>query len=460
MVRERVTGASLRTKILGILVSLTLVLGLGVTFQVRSVMSSVLISELDKRATSVAGNLADRMHEPADAGDLESVVVLLADTVAHNPDALFAYMTGPTGQVLATAPPSEDLTTDVERVGSEVLQSGMAHRHSRVNGSIVHEFEAPIPGDALGAVHIGFSEERISGVIGGMTAQMLVLTFLVALAGVGAAGFLTWILTRPVLDLVETTKRVGEGDLSARSDYRASDEIGSLSKAFNEMVGEIERSKEAIDRNATTRTRLIEKLIGAQEEERRRLARGLHDTVGQSLTSLSVGIALMGKLGAPDAADKAEELQELAGEALSQVREMSRELRPSVLDDLGLKATLERCAEDLSARFPGLVVDVHVDLTDRLPGPTETTLYRIIQEALSNAARHGRPRSIDVLVVEKSATVRAIVEDDGRGFDVHDAHRQNSVGIHAMKERAELLGGRLEIESSRDGTTVVAELPQ
>ncbi len=457
--RSWATGAGIRVKILGIVVSLTLILGLGITFQVRSVTSSALIDELHKRVASLAGDLAGRAFDSASAGDLEGVRSLLEQVLAQNPEAVFAYMTGPDGAVLEYASASGNFPASLGASGPAATEYGLLHSHPSMSDAPVHQFEASIPG-GFGAISVGFGETRVSEVVAGMTTQMAALTLLVALVGVAAAGLLTVILTRPILELVETTRKVGRGDLSARAHYAASDEFGSLSRSFNEMVDELEKSKEAIDSNERARTRLIDNLISAQEDERRRLARGLHDTVGQSLSSLSVGIALLAKLDDGSLAAKCEELQVLSAEVMTQIRAMSRELRPSVLDDLGLGAALERFAAHHAVRFPGTQVGVHVELADRLPPATETTLYRIIQEALTNATRHGRGHSLDVLVVEKQGSVRAIVEDDGHGFDVESARRQgNSVGLHAMSERAELLNGTLQIESSPRGTTVLVEIP-
>jgi len=263
------------------------------------------------------------------------------------------------------------------------------------------------------------------------------------------------------LQLVETTRRVGRGDLAARAPHWADDEIGALADAFNQMVVDLQTSQQAIAEKEAARTRLLAQLIDAQEEERRRIARDLHDGVGQSLTSLMVGLKLLNQLGDNRAiADKTAELRQVAGETLDEVRLLSRQLRPSVLDDLGLAAALERYAAEFPGRYPGLTIDLHCDLPDRLPLPVETTLYRIAQEAMTNAARHSGGQALSVLLTQRAGRVQAIVEDDGRGFDP-DAARRNgdSVGLHSMAERAELLGGSLKIESSGGGATVYVEIP-
>jgi two-component system sensor histidine kinase NreB len=111
-------------------------------------------------------------------------------------------------------------------------------------------------------------------------------------------------------------------------------------------------------------------------------------------------------------------------------------------------------------RFPHLEVDLHATLAQRLPANVETSLYRVIQEAMTNTARHSQATTLSVVVSQRNGYVNAIIEDNGSGFDVESARRAgSSVGLHSMNERSELLNGTLEIESSRDGTTVYVQIP-
>ena len=453
------TGFSVRTKILGIIVTLTMVLGLGVTFQVRSVMTSVLVTELDNRGASVASDLAARSADPILLNDAFSVYELLTDTVASHPDAEYAFVVDPSGKVLAHTFGDEGFPVGLLDPPAGTSEGATVRRHFDAGAHTVHDFETPILDGELGIVRLGMSEDRLAGVIDGITTQMLVTTIFVALVGVAAASLLTWVLTRPILDLVETTRRVGDGDLTVRAPHWANDEIGSLSVAFNQMVGDLAEYRSTIAETEVARSRLLDKLITAQEEERKRIARELHDTVGQSLSSILVGIAVMGRLSGEEADAQGRELQVLAGETLTQVRELSRELRPSALDDLGLKAALDRYAEDFAIRYPAISTDVHIELSRRLSPSMETALYRIVQEAMTNSARHSGAANVSALLVERRGSLRAIIEDDGTGFDPDMVRgSQTSVGIHAMQERTELLGGRFDIESGPGGTTVYIEV--
>ncbi len=452
-------GVSVRTKILGIVLTLTLVLGLGITWQVRLMMNRTLLAELEERGQSVTSDLAARAVDPILLNDTFALHELLTATLANHSDIIYAFVLDPQGHVLAHTF-EQGFPTDLLAVNTP-NEAAISHHLYQSNQGRIHDFAAPIFKGQAGVVRLGVGETRLNNTINAITSQLLFTTLLVAVAGIIAASLLTWLLTRPIVQLVDTTRQVGQGDLSARAPHWADDEIGALADAFNQMVVELQTSQQEIAAKETARTRLLAQLIHAQEEERRRIARELHDGVGQSLTSLLVGLKLLNQDDSKDnLPQRTADLRQVAGETLEEVRLLSRQLRPSVLDDLGLVAALERYAADFTERFPRLIVDLHSDLPARLPPPVETTLYRIVQEAMTNAARHSGGGTVSVLLTQRNGRVQAIIEDDGHGFDPVAARRSgNSVGLHSMMERAELLGGDFNIESNQNGTTVYIEAP-
>ncbi len=459
-------SVDVRTKILGMVLALTTVLGLAVTLQVRAVMTSVFAEELESRGVSVASDLASRSTDPILLNDTYALHELLRETVINHPDALYAFVTDDHGQVLAhtfgeAGFPAGLLDIKMLAAAEANVHGDIRHWVYASNQGTVHEMIAPIMGGGAGVVRLGLTERRLQTIVNTVTGQMILTTLLVALAGIVAAMILTWLLTRPILDLVATTKEVGRGNLQARAPHWADDEIGTLADAFNQMVTDLDSSQRAVVEKEKARDLLLKKLITAQEEERKRIARELHDGVGQMLTSLMVGMRTMQRNDDPATAQaRTEELCVTAGETLEQVRVLSRELRPSILDDLGLSAALERYVAEFARVHADVTVDLHCDLPGRLPSTVETALYRIVQEAMTNAARHGKATSVGVLVSRRNGTVQTIVEDNGAGFDVAAVRRrQSSVGIFGMSERAELLGGKLDIESGTEGTTVYAEVP-
>jgi signal transduction histidine kinase len=212
------------------------------------------------------------------------------------------------------------------------------------------------------------------------------------------------------------------------------------------------------------RRHLLDRVISAQEEERRRIARELHDEIGQLLTSLLVGLRSVEEMATPEAMGaRIEKLRKDTATTLTEVRRLARGLRPNLLDDLGLDAALSLYAEEFG-RTNGIRTDVHVTglSNTRLPSPVETALYRIAQEALTNAARHAGATTVSLVVRRGPSEVRLVVEDDGRGFDADTALQptRDHLGLLGMRERATLLNGRLWLESGPGkGAAVYVALP-
>jgi signal transduction histidine kinase len=203
----------------------------------------------------------------------------------------------------------------------------------------------------------------------------------------------------------------------------------------------------------------LRRVVEAQELERRRLARELHDETGQALTSILLGMKAIRASGTPAEAERAEaDVRAQIVQALQDVRALAVELRPSALDDFGLVPALERLAETFQARS-GLETLVQANLSGRLPPEVETVLYRVVQEALTNIVKHAGAEHVSIVIRSREKSVAATIDDDGRGFAAEDV-RAEALGLLGMRERLALVGGTLEVESSRDsGTTIAAQVP-
>jgi signal transduction histidine kinase len=222
----------------------------------------------------------------------------------------------------------------------------------------------------------------------------------------------------------------------------------------------VARAAIAVDLSERVSRDALRRVVEAQELERARLARELHDETGQALTSILLGLRHLEDAAESDEARGATAaLRELVVSTLQDVRRLAVELRPSALDDFGLVPAVERLAATL-AEHSGLSVDVEAGLGDeRLPPEAETALYRIVQEALTNVVKHASAERVSITLVRKAGAAVVVVEDDGTGFEP-DGVRADALGLTGMRERVALVAGRLTIESSADaGTTLVAEVP-
>jgi signal transduction histidine kinase len=205
---------------------------------------------------------------------------------------------------------------------------------------------------------------------------------------------------------------------------------------------------------------LSARLLSAQEEERRSISRELHDEVGQSLSALLMEAGNAAARVSPDSTEirrHVESIKRLAEASVQVIRNMSLLLRPSMLDDLGLVPALEWQAREVFKRT-GLRVQVTADEnSSELPDEHKTCIYRVVQEALHNCARHAQARNVTVEVRQQPSQIVLTVEDDGRGFD---SRRVRGLGLVGMEERVHHLGGVLRVKSRPgDGTTIAVVLP-
>jgi signal transduction histidine kinase len=461
-----VAGAvSIRTKIMGIVLALVLLLGAGVTVQVRMALLRVLTQQLREQSVSLARDLAARSTDPLLIHDLYDILQILRETKANNPDVRYAFVLDAQGRVVAHTF-GDGFPRGLDRANAV---SGEMHHHTvalTTEEGIIWDTAVPIFDGKAGIARVGLSEERLRATVNTMTAQLLLTTALVSVAGIAAATLLTWLLTRPVHRLVQATEAVRRGDYSPRVGRWANDELGKLADAFNAMTADLAAAQAERQERERLRAYYLRQIIVAQEEERKRIARELHDETGQALASLMVGLRNVEEAPTPEEMRRRlADLRALSASTLDNVRRLALELRPSVLDDLGLAAALRRYVQEYTARFQK-PVDLQVVGLDgqRLSPEVETALYRIVQEALTNAAKYAQAKHISVLLELHAGQVSAIVEDDGRGFDAESVLRSglaaNRLGLYGMRERAELVGGTLTIESQEGrGTTVYVRVP-
>lgn len=453
-------SVNVRTKIMGIVLGGTILLSMVLTLQVHHSLTRVLEEELRARSASIGRDVAARSTDLILVNNLYALHQLLLETQVNNPDVRYAFILDNNGQVLVHTFGEGFPAGLVEqnRAAPEDYQHTVALETPE---GLIWDVAVPVFGGKAGTARVGISNQGVRRVLFDLTSQVALTTVIVLVMSLLAATFLTFVLTRPILDLVEAARAIGRGDFSQRVRRWANDEIGELAEAFNQMAVELERADEVRRERELLRRQLFERVIIAQEEERRRIARELHDSTSQSLTSLMVGLrTLEGACDAPQVHQHTQELRQVVGQVLDDVHTLAVQLRPSVLDDLGLSAALDRLVKEWSRRH-NVPVDMVVHLGgERLPDAIETALYRILQEALTNVARHAQAGSVSILVERRQHDVVAVIEDDGIGFAAGRIHSDGHLGLAGIRERAELLGGSITIESSPgSGASLYIQLP-
>lgn len=264
---------------------------------------------------------------------------------------------------------------------------------------------------------------------------------------------------QPLDSLEDVANAVRKGDLSARArPVPFSDpQLARLAETFNGTLDELERDRAEL-------RALASQVIRAQEDERKRIARELHDDTAQVLFAQLLSVSAMKASPSSDVRATAESLENMTVEAIEGVRRLALELRPPALDDLGLREALGDLVQRFSENL-GIPVTLHVHgQRDRLPGEVELVLYRVAQEAMTNVSKHARASKAEIVLRRGEDRVDMTIEDDGRGFDpTVPASRDKSglgLGLFGMEERVALVGGTLSIhENQPSGVKIRARIP-
>jgi signal transduction histidine kinase len=292
-------------------------------------------------------------------------------------------------------------------------------------------------------------------------------------------------IANPITTLVRYADIVGRGqhidsrstgiqetDAVLRSLHKASEQLNQSAAERDQVEEELRRSEQnyrALSEDLAAaneeRAELLHRTVTAQEAERKRIARELHDSIGQYLTALRLGMnAIEPHVASAEADERLTNLKELTAELGGELNRMAWELRPMALDDLGLRSAMTHYLEEWGERAR-MHVDLEIALDERrLPAAVETVLFRVLQEAITNVVKHSGADRVGVVLEAVDGEVRLIVEDNGRGFarDDHATHAfgMKHLGLLGVRERLALVGGRLEVESAPgDGTTVYVCVP-
>lgn len=452
-------SVSIRTKILGLVLSLVLLAGLGNTLLTRTVLFRNMEQQLQDQSVSVSRDLAARAEEPILLNNMLTLQDLLDETKNNNSNFSYAFIINSGGDIIAHTF-GEGFPQDLLQKNS--VKNDENHHTVLIDSTegLIFDTAVPILNGKLGIARIGLSNKNVQNAVSTANFQAISFTIIILVLGTIVALLLTRILTRPLSELVRVTRKVSEGDYTQRIQPWAKDELGVLAQAFNQMNKDLTQLLELRKEREVLQRQLLEKVISSQEAERQRIARELHDSTSQSLTSLLVGMRTLEANCSKIEKNQVSELRNIAAETLDEVHKLAMQLRPSVLDDMGLSAALERLIYEWQSRYK-ITVDLALTIGNkRLPDVIETSLYRIIQEALTNIIRHANAESVSILLERRNNKVIAVIEDDGMGFEIKDFSQGSQLGLLGMKERTELLDGKLTIESNPDhGTSVFVEIP-
>jgi signal transduction histidine kinase len=477
---------SLRLKlILGLVVPLSLILG-GSTLIGQVRQEAVMYEHLSFVAAQTSQVIVNGLQHAMLARDLDSLQHML-DTIGADASLVTVYVLDTHGRV-AYAPQQRNVGTRLDnreadcqpchrleadrRPASVVVALSDGQRVFRSMRPIENQAECQAchePGQRLnGMLLIDISTAPVRASLAADLRQNLVWWAATIPATIGVVYV---ILSRLVIRRLEAFLPIldnfGPGRLALQLDPGAPDEIGRVAANFNDMARRLQAEEIQKRQLAAQRQQLLARLLTIQEDERRRVARDLHDDLGQELAGIGLGLDAVERLDValPDTARRhLQRLRERVAASSDQLYAMIMALRPSVLDDLGLAAAVRAQAEQ-SLGSAGISYEMAVEgLSERLPPELETAVFRLTQEALSNVVRHAQANRVRIRLARSAAGINVDIADDGRGFDVaaarQNGHGPRGLGLLGMHERAGHFGGRVEIASAPGaGTCLRVWLP-
>lgn len=450
-------SVTIRIKIVGLVILCVLISTMALTWYTYRDARMTLVQRSQEMGSAVASVLAEQTRDMVSRGDLGTLSAIVKGYLDSSKDIYYIYVLDSAGITIAYTSVPPDLS-DLPLNNPPVSSSSPRLQSMHYRGQEITDIAISIPDSGNAAVHVGLTYTSISKILTTHIQHMLLWLTLILAFAVVLSYILSYALTYPISAMAAQARELGMGAYMERNRNWGHDEIGSLGLAFDEMSREISQKEQM-------RSQLLAQVLSAQEDERKRIARELHDDTSQSLTSLMV------ELKAAENASSLEEmklrlaqLRSLVHQTLQAVHSMAMDLRPNALDDLGLVAALRKYVADFVAKN-GIQVDLQVgeSARRRFPPDMETAAYRIAQEALANTMRHANAKNVSIVLGFQDSIFTLIVEDDGVGFDLEESSKrspEHRLGLFGMYERAFLVGGRLVIESKPEqGTSIFLEVP-
>ncbi len=457
ILRTFLLSVPLRFKILGLALGLIALFGTVTIVRIQQEVQDNITFILQEESRFIASELSYQSRDFLLINDLFGLTNTLKNTAINRPDLRYAFVIDSQNNVLAHTfgdgfPISLlDIHGRLQNTDKPIIKK------LRTNEGVVWDTWMHIFPNGDKIIRVGIKEDNMRKHLSLLINALIRNTIFIAVTGILLSLFLTWLITQPVKQLLKATRKVRKGDYSVSLVPESHDEVGKLIKGFNAMVAELQDAQQAREEKEVLQRDFLQQLIAAQENERKRISRELHDQTGQALASFMVELKVLeqgrSKL---DTVNGIQRLKSAITKEMDSIHNLVFELRPSVLDDLGLIPAIKMYVEDFKERHKINTKLTTIGFTDkRAESCVETCVYRIIQEALTNSAKHAMAMEVTILLEWKDTIIRGVIEDDGRGFEIETFDTTGRMGLYGMQERAQLLNGLCSIESEPGAGTMI-----
>lgn len=466
---KMLANLDIRVKIIGLAVGSVLVLGAVATLYMYSFTSRMLGQELIHESHDVAEELSEELvidiKTPLLIDDPQTVQILLNNCLKSDTMVRYAFITDMSGKVLFDTF-NKDLPTGLSTANN--ISPGQRPNVQIIDTGGKRTWDAAFPvtiGQRTDVIRIGYGDEEKRSHLNNILAEQILVTAGMATLVLVVAFLLGSFLARQIKVLAQAASAVAKGEVGHQVKVFSRDALGQLAHSFNDMSSKLALMQGELAKREDIRRHLLNKIIKSQEEERVRVARELHDNLGQTLSTVGYGLESVSHLLDTDpvrAKSILESIHEENLHAQHELRTTIYALRPSVLDDLGLIPALRSYATTRVAS-EGITVDfITLGETRRLSPEIETALFRIGQEALNNVVLHASARNVHFRARFGTDAIEMDILDDGHGFDTRLFQNvpNGQYGVLGMRERAELVGGSLKIVSNPgQGCHVTVRIP-
>jgi signal transduction histidine kinase len=452
----------LRVKILGLALGLILTLSLVTISLVRQELNRSIDRALREESSLIAGELSHQARDLLLINDIFALNSLLKNMQLNRPDIRYIFVHDSGNQVLAH---TFDRLFPFDLLRSGLFPAGRAESittHLATNEGMIWDTHVEVfPGGNI-YIRVGVKGDNLRRQLSSLTGALVNTTIIVAAIGVALSLFLSWLIAKPVTQLLAATREIRRGNYDFSLPRKADDEIGKLIDGFSAMAHSLAQAEKVRQEKEKLQKEFLQRLMAGQEGERKHIARELHDQTGQALASCMVELKLLEQTSGSEALQQGiARLKKSITSELESLHTLALDLRPSVLDDLGLIPAVEMYFNRFREQHR-LPVQLRLlgPIKERIDACVETCIYRIIQESLTNMAKYAEATEAALFLERKQETIRGGIEDNGIGFDPETIDPTKSMGLYGMQERIQLLGGKFTINSDRGiGTMISFELP-
>lgn len=461
-IKEKLKNVSIFIKILGISFGLLLIAGIGFISVTNILMYKTLSDQLERNGIETLYALLNKIEESIIMQNKLELFYVLENTKKNKREIIYLLLLDKYKNVKIIVPEM--------RITKDFINANMPDNNKenikviKTEKGLIHDIAIPIMGGELGVLRCGLSEKGITKLITNNIIKSAIYIFFILIIGIILAIRVIRLIYRPIKNLNNAVNEIAKGNFKIRLKPWALDEIGKLTQAYNKMAESLQKASGELKRKENLRQNLIKRIILAQEEERMRIARELHDSIGQLFSSLKLNLkSLELKLKNKRYNRRIQYLYTLIDKLLDEIYSLIYELRPENLSDFGIIKTVENYIREYEKKIKiKTEFKTNIRKNLKLKFPVEINIYRIIQEALTNIQRHSKAKNVRIEFLKDKNNLLLNIQDDGIGFDIGKMFEsaKKPLGVMGMNERTEILGGDFKIFSeNKKGTRICIKLP-